>query len=426
VATSDGKTVRKRTVILRNDPFVEHRVGTHRTGTVVARGTQITESEGHRWKKHSRFRGEDVGGDFYTIKRKYVDNRGDAVNPVPQFSYYIPLEWGNYYYYNGGLYPINPNWSAGQYNFDPYFPPDLSYSNSQLDALGSTAIARCNPVKSPANLSVAMAELIREGFPKMLGHTAWEREARGLQKPAGEYLNLQFGWLPLVSDIKDTASAVVRMDDLMRQYERDSGRLVRRGYDFPMIREQEETIMVDPQRSGLWLGSGDRPATGFTQLAGAKTTLRREITRKIWFRGGFTYYLPDDYESRSRMAQKLYLARQILGLEITPETLWNLAPWSWAADYFGNIGDVMHNVSNFANDGLLLRYGYLMEHTIIKDSYTATGYVLNGYGSTPLEAQFITEVKKRRRATPFGFGVDEGTLTPRQLSILAAVGITRL
>lgn len=425
MASTSGPKKRQRTVILRNDPYADLRPTSQRRGAVVVTGTQMTVSEGHPWKKNSTFKGEDIGGDFLSIRRGYSDNRGSDENPTPQFAYNVTNRFGQTYSYVGGIYPINPTTVYAR-NFSPYFPPDLSYSDSQLDAFGTTAIARCNPVKSPANLSVAMAELIREGLPNMLGHTFWKENTRRIQSLGDEYLNVQFGWLPLVSDIQDTAKAVLNMDDLMRQYERDSGRLVRRGYDFPTIRESSETVQVGSNTTGLWLGSGDRPASGFTQLAGAKTILRREIERKLWFRGGFTYYLPSDYESRSKMGQRLYLARQLLGLEITPETLWNLTPWSWAADYFANVGDVMTNVSNFASDGLVLQYGYLMEHTIIKDTYTATGYILNGYGSTPLSCTLTTEVKKRRRATPFGFGVDKGSLTGRQLSILAALGISRL
>lgn len=423
------KTKRTRRVILRNDPYRDQRpAGFLLQGVKTIVGTQMTESEGHPWKKHSRFKGEDVGGDFYTIRRKMIDNRGDAVNPTPQFHYHVTGSTPDRdYIYTGPLYPINPA-STSNTPFGSYWPPDLSYSDSQLMGLGATAIARCDPTKSPANLSVALAELIREGIPKIVGHSLWEARNKLFSSLGDEYLNVQFGWLPFLADIKDSASAILDMDKLMRQYERDSGRLVRRGYTFPTIREQPivDQVQVDPNKSGLWTGSERRPAAGYVQLPGAKTVLSREIERKLWFAGGFTYYLPSDYESRTAWQKKLYLARQLLGLEITPETLWNLTPWSWAADWFTNIGDNMHNISSFASDGLVLRYGYLMEHTIIKDTYTATGYILNGYGSTPLQLQLITEVKKRRRATPFGFGVDKGSLTTRQLSILAALGISRL
>jgi len=65
-----------------------------------------------------------------------------------------------------------------------------------------------------------------------------------------------------------------------------------------------------------------------------------------------------------------------------------------------------------------------MDHTIIKDTYTLSGVHLKGYGRRPITSTFSTEIKKRRHATPFGFGL-EGGLTARQLSIIAALGLTK-
>lgn len=430
MADFTGPQTRTRQIILRGDPYRNIIPGYNKTGVVRIAGTQMTVSEGHPFKKRSRFKGEDVGGDFYTISRRYRDDRGDEGNPVPQVHYHgVGSTPDRIYDYYGPLYPVSPAVpTSGKTPFSKYWPPDLSYSDAQLYALGATAIARCDPVKSPANLSVAMAELIREGIPKALGHTVWAARNLEFKSLGDEYLNVQFGWLPFVADIKDTASAILNMDDLMKQYERDSGRLVRRGYTFPTIRETTITDPVtDPNAQGFFLGDGKRPSIGYVALPGAKTVLEREIVRKIWFSGAFTYYLPSDYESRSAWQKKLYLARQLLGLEVTPEVLWNLTPWSWAADWFGNIGDNMHNLSSFASDGLLLRYGYLMEHTTIRDTYTAFNYRCDGWpGGRPLSMTLITEIKKRRRATPFGFGIDKGSLTSRQLSIAAALGISRL
>jgi hypothetical protein len=265
---------------------------------------------------------------------------------------------------------------------------------------------------------------MREGIPHLMGSQLWETRAKDLSTYGGEYLNYEFGWRPLISDIKDTANAIRNGNELLKQYERDSGRLVRRGYDFPLMREVTTTELPTPEvfmstnvLLGGWYANGS--------AARCKRFLEREITRKIWFRGAFTYYLPGDYNSRSKLDRAATYASDILGLEITPETIWNLTPWSWAVDWFTNVGDVMSNVSDFAADGLVLQYGYLMEHTIIKDTYTVTGADLVGYGPTTVRSTFITEVKKRRRATPFGFGFDMNALSTRQIAILAALGISR-
>jgi hypothetical protein len=124
----------------------------------------------------------------------------------------------------------------------------------------------------------------------------------------------------------------------------------------------------------------------------------------------------------------LLQAHKILGLELTPETLWNLAPWSWAADWFGNIGDLFHNANSLASDGLVMRYGYIMEHTRVRDTYVFSGPtgLVSWYSGRPTPLILTSETKLRRRATPFGFGKTFAGLTTRQKAIAAALGINRV
>jgi hypothetical protein len=112
-------------------------------------------------------------------------------------------------------------------------------------------------------------------------------------------------------------------------------------------------------------------------------------------------------------------ANQLLGLDITPDTLWNLAPWSWAADWFSNIGDITSNMSSF-QQGLVMRYGYQMEHTIVSDTYSSVDKSLRTHPLT-----FVVETKQRVKANPFGFGVTWEGLSPFQLSIAGALGLSK-
>lgn len=100
-------------------------------------------------------------------------------------------------------------------------------------------------------------------------------------------------------------------------------------------------------------------------------------------------------------------------------------PWSWAADWVSNTGDVLHNLSAMSTDGLVMAYGYMMEETsetwtyVNNGAITVSGRVLN------LTQNFRTTTKVRRSATPFGFGLDWAKFTPRQMAILGALSITR-
>jgi hypothetical protein len=72
----------------------------------------------------------------------------------------------------------------------------------------------------------------------------------------------------------------------------------------------------------------------------------------------------------------------------------------------------------------VLRYGYMMVQTT--SEVTLSTVITDVHGSRyPSTCTYRTVVKQRRRATPFGFGVDFGKLSPKQLSIIAALGLNK-
>jgi hypothetical protein len=119
-------------------------------------------------------------------------------------------------------------------------------------------------------------------------------------------------------------------------------------------------------------------------------------------------------------------ARLLYGLELSPEVVWNLAPWSWLIDWVAEVGPLMINVSAFSQDGLVLRYGYVMEENFRRVTR------INQRANVPRGTDLPREVREtftgkrlmRRKATPYGFGLDFGGFSARQWSILGALGIT--
>jgi hypothetical protein len=73
-----------------------------------------------------------------------------------------------------------------------------------------------------------------------------------------------------------------------------------------------------------------------------------------------------------------------------------------------------------------MRYGFIMEETSIVDTYTMSGTGIRGVTGTVPPAQVTYTVKRRREANPFGFGLSWDGLSPTQLAITAALGITHL
>jgi predicted RNA methylase len=87
----------------------------------------------------------------------------------------------------------------------------------------------------------------------------------------------------------------------------------------------------------------------------------------------------------------------------------------------------LHNLNAFAANGLVMRYGYMMEHTIVKHTYSHVGPsgITGKPDMTVPPLVLVTETKKRIGANPFGFGVDWNGLSSFQLSIAAALGLSR-
>lgn len=382
-------------------------------------GTQVTESLSHpSWRRRpsgSRFKG-DVGGNFFS-QRRYMASK--PVKHHLEGEVWVTPTARNWARYDGPMLPKAPHLMP----MPPFINPS---SNSSLDAWGAKAIARCKPTNAIADVSVALGEILFSGgIPKLTGSAVkrWQdgtRKARNV--PGDEYLNVEFGWKPMIREITNVMLAIDRADAIMAQYERDSGRMVRRKYEFPIETSVSSTVLTN--RAPFTLASSG--ALNKSTFAGSQVISVRKTEIRRWFSGAFTYYLPGGYDARSEMTRRALLAKKILGLSLTPETLWNLSPWSWAVDWFSSTGDVVSNLSDWKTDGLVLRYGYMMEHSVIEDTHTYVGDT--GFQSSaekPDKVVLVSETKVRRRATPFGFGLTWNGLTPRQLAIAAALGLSR-
>jgi hypothetical protein len=373
---------------------------------------QETASEGHPF--HSRTKGQrnDIGGPFYS-KRQYMTvsdgSRSQACGGNDPFGRPAMLS------HHGPLLSVNPG-TVG-------FPPDLSSSVSEHERVGATAVARWKPGNSFANLETALAEIKRDGLPHLPGSQTWESRTLKAKNAGDEFLNVEFGWLPLVSDVKSFAKAVKSANSVLEQYERDAGKVVRRRYNFPEFREKVVIPYGYEDAVGFFLPYHSLAETDNTPRGGATRT--RETVRRQWYAGAFSYALPSGYDSRQVMDKLLLKANKVYGLDLTPEVLWEATPWSWAVDWFTNTGDVISNITAWANDGLVQLYGYMMEHTVTTDTYTMPrpGLFNNRYSAS--DVILVTETKIRTGANPFGFGFTWDGLSPVQKAIAAALGISR-
>ncbi len=362
-----------------------------------------------------RLRGMDWGGDF---RSEFRSDRSTYDKVYENFTY-VSTNVGSNYYFRGVQGPRLDLLS----NAEGKLGPVISEADvSNLIGLGSTAISRTLPTSPASNASNFAGELLRDGIPSMVGKNLLMNKAHFFKELGGEYLNVEFGWKPFVSDLRKFAHAVKHSDKILRQYERDSGKLIRRRYRFPQVRTAG--ILYAPrniQVQGLQQSALYADNTGYGMQYG-----EYEYTKDYWFSGAYTYYLSRDTNHREKMERLVQEADKLLGTRITPEVLWNLMPWSWAADWIGNFGSVLQNLTAFSNDGMVMKYGYVMGDLHLTHTHTTSGAKWkNGTASGKAQRQIVSRYKLRQHATPFGFGLDPATdFTARQWSIIAALGLT--
>jgi len=341
---------------------------------------QATISHGQKWRENVY---SDVGGPWL------MNRTTNQVAPI----------WINDLTGNGPYYCAR---ATGFNNSASAIPTD-----AQLNVLGTKAISVVAPTNPSFSLPRAIGELKKDGLPSISGVELWKERTRRAQSAGSEYLNLEFAWKPLISDVHKLARSVIDQHKILEGYYKGRGTKNRRRFLFPPSRDTKVT-----------------DGTGFLSPA-VPTRNCKAYTSSIdvsssWFSGCFKYWLPSDESQMNLMASHYEKAKKLLGIRLTPDTLYELTPWSWAADWFANTGDIVTNVSNLGTDGLVMQYGYMMSHSSYEETTSFSYQGKNGF------YRQLKETKKRVPASPYGFGLVYDGLSNRQKAITAALGITRV
>ena len=282
--------------------------------------------------------------------------------------------------------------------------------------MGATAISRCSPASPHASFAVFLGELMRDGVPSLLAEFNIKSQLEHFRAQGRNYLNVEFGWKPFISDLRKVAVALNRQAAILEDLRRNSGKPMRRRYEFPVVSTS----------TSYQMGANAFPWPYLTvyhwQQDGCE--VRATNTKRTWFSGEFRYYYPP--VNAALVERLLHYSRTILGVDVTPGTLWDLTPWTWLADWFANTGDVLANISAISQDNLAMRYGYLMQEATQEVTTTHTG-VKTWYGSLPstITGKRLISHKTRIGASPYGFGTTWTEFSPRQIAILAAIGINQ-
>lgn len=381
-------------------------------------GAQETESIGHRRLKNGAW---DGGGPFSTVTVAYEF-------PTTPGRYLIPGA-GTKFILDADLGTPIPD-TLLPLEYQNMTIDKAKASQPSLDSFGTTAISRVAPTNPNAELGQALGEIVKDQrLPSIPGVSSWKNRVNALRSLGSEFLNVEFGWLPLVSDIKNTGNSVRFSRDILDQYERDSGKSVRRQFSFPIDESESSRDLGEYQPAAQpfgadgWPSKYRNPENGYGPMQLTQTI---KVSSRMWFSGCFTYALPNQSDSWSGVRRNAAEADKLFGITLTPDIVWELTPWSWAIDWFSNTGDVVNNVTNFALQGLVMRYGYMMHENVIEitNQFKPNSKYWGGTFFPP--SKKIISSKRRQEANPFGFGIGWEGLSPTQLAIAAAVGITHV
>lgn len=99
----------------------------------------------------------------------------------------------------------------------PAASPTQVVTSSIKTAVGSGVIASANPWKPKATLAQTILELMTGDVPSVLKNLRKHLyHLQSLKKTAGsDWLNVQFGWVPLVNDIKATVEVLLKLHMLL-------------------------------------------------------------------------------------------------------------------------------------------------------------------------------------------------------------------
>lgn len=399
----------------------------------------------------------DMGHEFGTFRNKvdFTDNSVRVVNAggtTVDYSNIVPTQWpvlnaAGSVVLTSPLVDLFSNYFVGK-GFPYYTPassPGPSMANVRTDA--TQHISELNPFKTKASVLTSLLELARGDVPNILKSLRSHMTLISRMKASGikdaskalgsEYLNNVFGWSPIIRDVAAAFEVLLTLDQML----------------FPEDDTRRRVQRVISQRGNLL--TGNVALTAMAPLSAGGTMVLRPgyhnwlETTFPSFGGGVvpgtfpgTYSVSETYSlwttarfntaARPSATNNGNLDRMIelLGLELTPEVLWELTPWTWLIDWFGNIGTVIGNLSTLGLSNTILNYAYSTARVeTLSSIWCRPTIVSSGTGVRSSTGNFlgtmIRDGKVRIAASPFGFGFTLGSLSSGQWAILAALGLSR-
>jgi len=304
------------------------------------------------------------------------------------------------YFFEGDL---GLGWAARSFDGAAYsdLPPQSDVDD--IVGYGAQAWNKFKPARPNFQLGLSIAEL--RDVPKLL-HASLD----GIKHISDYFLAVQFGWKPLLADIRNMINFVDRASKQLDFLQANVGKPIKRKGS--VFYDATSGHLEHPGELQMWnVGGGGY--NGLPYLPSAWSSSERwTYMRNITFAGEYVFYIKDVALPQTRK----HLAAALSGAILTPADLWDGLPWSWLIDWFANTSDVIHNLTDHVADRQISNYAYIMGKTTRSITETTT----DGNFSPSLTRNYVTIV--RRKVDPFRPDVG-GELTPLRIAILIALGI---
>lgn len=352
-------------------------------------GDQVVDSQNPEGA-FSRDRCEDVFGarnSAFSVDKYSAEGASYSVEYKDPIWRYELKGWVPQGFQNLGMYP--QHLSDGSM-------PSMPYLAVQL-------LAATNPSRPVMDLPVSLLEL-RE-LPQLvqsLGNNLIKRWAKGT-------LMREFGWTPLASDFNALMGFAKSTSNRME--------LLTKLSKGPMTRKVGlySHSIIGP-RSIVEVNSSP-PSMGVTVSRQSVTTIN------AW---GYVTWSPitSEFEKIQKYDPGFkFLSRKIvLGATVDASTLWNALPWSWLADWFGNIGDYLQANRNLVPVVPDTPAICVKTQTVTTTAIDSARFAKQG----ELPSKFVRVTKERHKASGSMPSAHLPLLTQRQVNILASLAVLRL
>lgn len=356
-------------------------------------------------------------------KGKIIDDGGDFTHTTV---YMTGLKTGNYYRYNKG--EVYESYASGQVWLETpgFIHLGINVSDStvapeedyDLSGIGPGLWNAMLPTNPGVDLGINIAEL--RDLPRLVKDKldSLKSVVSSLSNPKGLadwVLAINFGWKPLLSDIRKVINLYFKLERKVDFLLRNGGKPLHRRLP---TRAPEITNEVLFEYSGPvdqgWVPDRHPESSDPDGEVPDRFKCKIELRKSVYTNasGVFVYYLGDIPPT------KAYLRLKLLGLIPSESLLWEATRWSWLVDWFSNMGDVLSNIEAKTRDNAVSIYAYAQRRVVREYKFTYS----NGFYDVGFTRVYDT--KCRRKIDPFGLA-GEVSLTDLQLGILLALGITR-